>query len=78
VAQREAVTNLRHETIRMVDPFARSLLALCDGQRDRRALAAALAPGRDPGNPALVAQLEDALGTLAQCGLLERDDARRS
>ncbi len=77
VAQREAVTNLRHETMRMVDPFARSLLALCDGQRDRRALAAALAPGRDPGDPALVAQLEDALGTLAQCGLLERDDVRR-
>ncbi|HEX4883630.1 MAG TPA: class I SAM-dependent methyltransferase [Casimicrobiaceae bacterium] len=70
--RREAVTNLRHETIRLVDPFARALLPLCDGTRDRAALAAALADGRDPRDPALRAQVDETLGSLAKVALLER------
>lgn len=61
--QRDAVTNLRHETIRLVDPLARALLPLCDGTRDRAALTAALA--------APAAQVDEMLATLAQCALLE-------
>jgi SAM-dependent methyltransferase len=64
-ARREGVTNLRHETIRLVDPFARALLPLCDGTRDRAALAAAL-----PSTPAPM-QLDDTLAMFAQCALLE-------
>lgn len=63
--QREAVTNLRHETIRLVDPFARALLPLCDGTRDRAALA------REGGLGDL-ARLDDLLAMFAQCALLER------
>lgn len=61
--QREDVTNLRHETIRLVDPFARALLPLCDGTRDRAALATALS--------ATTAQVDETLATFAQCALLE-------
>jgi SAM-dependent methyltransferase len=70
--QREAVTNLRHETIRLADPLARALLPLCDGRRDRVALAAALAGSGDPRDPALLAQVDGTLAMLAQYGLLER------
>ena len=67
--QREAVTSLRHETIRLVDPFARSLVPLCDGTRDRAALLAAMGRGDDA---TARAQLDDTLSMLAQCALLER------
>jgi len=69
--RREAVTNLRHETIRLVDPFARTLLPLCDGTRDRAGLAAALGDAQPGGDPALRARIEETLATLAQCALLE-------
>jgi len=48
-AQRETVTNLRHEAVRLVDPFARTLLSLCDGTRSRSDLARAIAGERDKG-----------------------------
>jgi SAM-dependent methyltransferase len=67
---REGVTNLRHETIRLVDPFARALLPLCDGARDRAALASAMAA---VGQPAAPMQLDDTLATFARLALLERD-----
>ena len=77
VAQREAVTNLRHETIRWSirsrAACSRCATASATGARSRRRWRR----GRDPGDPALLAQLDDALGTLAQCGLLERDEPRR-
>ena len=63
------VTSLRHETIRLVDPFARSLVPLCDGTRDRAALLAAMGRGDDA---TARAQLDDTLSMLAQCALLER------
>jgi SAM-dependent methyltransferase len=69
-AQRENVTNLRHETIRLVDPLARALLPLCDGARDRAALASALSAS---GPAAAPLQVDDTLATFAQCALLERD-----
>lgn len=65
--QREAVTNLRHETIRLPDSFTRTLLTLCDGERDRDALA--LAMGLSASQRA---QLDDALAMLARYALLER------
>ena len=65
------VTNLRHETIRLVDPVARALLPLCDGTRDDGALARAI--GLDPAEAAQLAQLRDTLAMFAQCALLERD-----
>ncbi|HVF65650.1 MAG TPA: class I SAM-dependent methyltransferase [Casimicrobiaceae bacterium] len=68
---REAVTNLRHETIRLVDPFARTLVPLCDGTRGREALCVALSIATD--DSARRAQLEDTLAMLAQCALLEDD-----
>ncbi len=39
-----SVTNLRHETLRVDDPFALRLLVMLDGHATRGALAAALAP----------------------------------
>lgn len=71
-ALRESVTNLRHETVRLADPFVRALLPLCDGRRDRAALAAALAGAGDPRDPALRAQVDGSLAMLAQYALLER------
>ena len=44
-ARRQAVTNLRHEPLRIDDPFALQLLVLLDGTRTLAALAAAMAPG---------------------------------
>lgn len=68
--RRETVTNLRHEAVRLTDPFMRTLLALCDGTRGRGDLARALAGARDAGDPALAAQIEDALASFARFGLL--------
>ncbi len=68
--RREGVTNLRHETIRLVDPLARALLPLCDGTRDRAELTRALAGARDASDPALATQVDDTLAMFAQCGLL--------
>lgn len=68
--KRDDVTNLRHETIRLVDPLARRLLPLCDGSRDRASLAHALAEGREPIDPTLAASIDDTLATFAQCALL--------
>jgi len=71
--QREAVTNLRHETIRLVDPFTRKLLQHCDGRRDRSALAAAMASGGEPRDAGLAQRIDETLATLAQYALLEKD-----
>jgi SAM-dependent methyltransferase len=71
--RRESVTNLRHETIRLVDPLARALLPLCDGTRDLGALAAAVAGDRDPRDPALRAQVQETLAMLAQVALIDAD-----
>jgi len=70
VGHREAVTNLRHETIRLAAPFARTLLTLCDGERDRDSLALAMGIGADA---SVRAQLDDTLAMLARYALLERD-----
>lgn len=72
-ATRERVTNLRHESIQFPDPFARKLLTLADGARDREALARAL--GADLGivDPAAIApRVDDALAMLARYGVLIR------
>jgi hypothetical protein len=39
------LTNLRHEPVRLEDPFGRFLVRLCDGARNRAALADALVSG---------------------------------
>lgn len=67
---RETVANLRHEAVRLADPFARALLALCDGTRRRGDLARALAGARDAGDPALAARIDDSLRSFATLGLL--------
>ncbi len=64
------MTNLRHETIRLADPFARSLLALCDGERDLDSLALAMGIGAEAEQRA---QLDDTLAMFARYALLERD-----
>jgi 2-polyprenyl-3-methyl-5-hydroxy-6-metoxy-1,4-benzoquinol methylase len=69
--RRDAVTNLRHETIRLPDPFARTLLALCDGTRDRESLALAIGIGAKAEQRA---QLDDTLTMFARYALLERDE----
>jgi SAM-dependent methyltransferase len=66
--RRDAVTNLRHETVRLADPFTRTLLTLCDGERDRESLALAMGPGALQRS-----RIEDALAMLARYALLERD-----
>jgi SAM-dependent methyltransferase len=70
---RESVTNLRHESVRIPDPFALKLLTLLDGTRDRAALAGLLAADSGVGDPAAIAQrLDEALAMLARCGVLSR------
>ncbi len=66
---RDAVTNLRHETVRLVDPFVRSLLVHCDGKLDRAGLALAMDADADP---ALHARIDEALAMLVRYALLER------
>jgi SAM-dependent methyltransferase len=68
--RRETVTNLRHEAVKLTDPFLRALLPLCDGTRSSRDLARALAGARDAGDPVLAAQIEDALASFGRLGLL--------
>ena len=70
---REGVTNLRHETIRLPDPFARTLLALLDGTRDRSQIVRTLASGSSPAETASIARrVDDTLASLAQFGLMMR------
>jgi 3-methyladenine DNA glycosylase AlkC len=70
---REGVTSLRHETIRLPDPFARTLLTLLDGTRDRTEIVRTLASGSSPAETGSIAQrVDDTLNTLAQFGLLLR------
>ena len=70
---REAVTNLRHEAIRLTDPLARTLLTLLDGTRDRDAMVSALAVGGAAGGAAAIAmRVDDALASFARLGLLIR------
>ena len=65
--RRDAVTNLRHETVRLPDAFAKTLLQACDGETDRDALAQATAT-----HAASRAQLDDTLELFARYALLER------
>ena len=66
-----AVTNLRHETIRLTDPFARELLTLLDGSRGREELSRALASRGAFGDTAAVAKrVPGAIDLLAEFGLL--------
>jgi SAM-dependent methyltransferase/methyltransferase-like protein len=58
------ITTLDHRNLRDLDPFARRLLALLDGTRDRAALAAALKKGGGRG------RVEETLGALARQGLI--------
>jgi hypothetical protein len=69
--RRETVANLRHEAVRLTDPFARALLPLCDGTRNRDDLARALAGARDAGDPSLRERIDDALAGFARLALLE-------
>jgi SAM-dependent methyltransferase len=69
--RRETVANLRHEAVRLTDPFARTLLPLCDGTRNRDDLARALAGARDAGDPSLRKRINDALAGFARLALLE-------
>jgi len=70
---RESITNLRHESVRFPDPFARTLLTLLDGTRDRSALARAFAADLTGGDPATIApRLDEALAMVARYGVLSR------
>jgi SAM-dependent methyltransferase len=72
-ATRESVTNLRHESIQFPDPFARKVLTLLDGTRDRDALLRVLAPPFANGGPAALAQpFDETLAMLARYALLIR------
>jgi SAM-dependent methyltransferase len=66
VRERPYVANLRHESVDLSDPFARSVLALLDGTRDRAALLAELGDsGRDAAT-----RLDATLQMFAQVALL--------
>ncbi|HKE40425.1 MAG TPA: methyltransferase regulatory domain-containing protein [Casimicrobiaceae bacterium] len=68
-----AVTNLRHETIRLSDSFARELLTLLDGSRDREELTRALASRGSFGDTSAVAKrVQGGIDLLAEFGLLIR------
>jgi len=71
IARQPMVTNLRHETLRIDDPLARSLLAALDGTRTHEHLnafmAAALPPAERASAPARVATY---LSNFALHGLL--------
>jgi hypothetical protein len=82
------LTSLRHDPVRLDDPFGRRLVALCDGARDRAALLDGLvaAVGREVTvtsagapvtdgerlRPQIAAGLEHNLALLAGLGLLAR------
>ena len=75
----DAVTNLRHETVRLDDAVVRELLSLLDGTRDRTATENELAlfrreaakPGDDPLPAALPAGIDSFLERIAKLALLE-------
>ena len=67
-ARRDTVTNLRHETVRLPDAFAKALLQACDGASDRDALARAT--GMQAGSRV---QIDETLALFARYALLERD-----
>ena len=70
-ARQPAVTNLRHETLRIDDPFALRLLVLLDGTRTQAALAAAMAPGLpDAERAGADARVATCLAQFALHGLL--------
>jgi hypothetical protein len=68
----DAVTNLRHESIRLTDPFARALLSLLDGRHDRQAMLDALAGGAFGNAAAIAPRIDDTLASFARFGLLVR------
>jgi len=70
-ARQRAVTNLRHETLHIDDPFALQLLVLLDGTRTRAALAAAMAPRLPAAERAGIdARIATSLAHFAVHGLL--------
>jgi SAM-dependent methyltransferase len=70
---RESVTNLRHESIRLTDPLARTLLTLLDGAHNRDEMVSALAAGSAFGDTSAVAmRVDDTLASFARSGLLIR------
>jgi SAM-dependent methyltransferase len=66
----QAVTTLRHTTLRIDDATGRRLITLLDGTRDRAALERELAQGSDPPSD-LAAKLDRKLTELARLALLE-------
>ena len=65
------VTTLQHSRVRLEDPNARRLLALCDGTRDRAALARALqAPPATLASAEAASFVEHALPQFARLALL--------
>ena len=70
-ARQPAVTNLRHETLQIGDPFALRLLVLLDGTRTQAALAEAMAPGLPAAERAGAgARVATCLAQFAMHGLL--------
>jgi hypothetical protein len=68
---RELMTTLRHTSVRLEDELGWQLVALLDGTRDRAALLAELKTRLEGGAyPALAADLERSLKTLASIALL--------
>ncbi|MEP7062252.1 MAG: class I SAM-dependent methyltransferase [Betaproteobacteria bacterium] len=55
---RPRVTNLRHESVNLADPYAHRLLPLLDGSRDQEALFKALGPEFDRGREGVGAMLQ--------------------
>jgi SAM-dependent methyltransferase len=55
---RTRVTNLRHESVNLADPFAHRLLPLLDGTRDRDALFKSMGPTFDRGREGVDAMLQ--------------------
>ena len=67
------LTNLRHDPVRLEDPLGLALIRLCDGTRDRAALAAALVAGVEGDVPArerFVRRLDANLDGLAKLAML--------
>jgi SAM-dependent methyltransferase len=70
---RESLTNLRHEAIRLGDPFARTLLTLLDGTRDRDEIVRILGTAGEFGDASAVAmRIDDTLASFARFALLIR------
>jgi SAM-dependent methyltransferase len=73
------VTTLRHTSVTIPDAAGRVILALCDGSRDRAALAAdaARAPEAGVTRAELEAAMDDALDRLAASALLQEVSSPR-